>query len=303
MEKKDIKKLKISVHIPFYVKKNKIKKFKILQKICKSYLKLSRKTNIFVHTNLKIKTSNKRIQFLFYKLNNVHPYRLTWFPRKLMKKQINDFDIFIYAEDDVMFAKKNLDYWLKYKDICIKNNFNLGFLRIEKKKDLYAIDQIKKLSYIKKIENTNFIIIENPYSAMWIYDRNEFKKFVKSNYYEFKWNMKKIGNVNLDREMAAIGWHGQDIKKGFNMGRYHATVIPFKKNGLDSASFINHLSKNYSKNPAGLFGTFKIKNLVQKKLIKFKNPSKFKILSYKTIFNLYSLFRINIKDLKKKLND
>ena len=137
---------------------------------------------------------------------------------------------------------------------------------------------------------------------MWIYDRNEFKKFVKSNYYEFKWNMKKIGNVNLDREMAAIGWHGQDIKKGFNMGRYHASVIPFKKNKLDSASFINHLSKNYSKNPAGLFGTFKIKNLVQKKLIKFKNPSKIKILSYKTIFNLYSLFRINIKDLKKKLN-
>ena len=149
MDKKDIKELKISIHIPFYVKKNKIKKFKILQRVCKSYLKLSKKTNIFVHTNIKTRITNKRIKFLFYKLNNVHPYRLTWFPRKLMKKQINDFDIFIYSEDDVLFSKKNLDYWLKYKDICIKNNFNLGFLRIEKKKR-FVCDRSNKKNFLYK---------------------------------------------------------------------------------------------------------------------------------------------------------
>ena len=43
----------------------------------------------------------------------------------------------------------------------------------------------------------------------------------------------KIGNVNLTREMSAIGWHGYDIKKGFNMGHYIASIIPIKRSLLE----------------------------------------------------------------------
>ena len=136
---------------------------------------------------------------------------------------------------------------------------------------------------------------------MWIYEKKEFKKFIKSKYFNFKWDMNKIGKVNLDREMSGIGWHGQDIKKGFNMGHYIATIIPINKNKLDTGSYIKHLPNNYSKNPAGLFGTIKLNDLMKKNLTKFKKPSKMKLLSYKTLFNLYSLFRINLKDLKKGL--
>ena len=295
------KKLKISVHIPFYLNKDKFKKFRILKKVCNSYLKLSKETKIFIHTNIKFKLKNKKIKILFYNLKNIHPFRLTWFPRKLMKKQTNNFDIFIYAEDDVLFTKKNLKYWLNNKNVCIENKFNLGFLRIEKNNHLFAIDQIKKFSFFKKINNKRFAIVENPYCAMWIYEKKEFKKFIKSKYFNFKWDMNKIGKVNLDREMSGIGWHGQDIKKGFNMGHYIATIIPINKNKLDTGSYIKHLPNNYSKNPAGLFGTIKLNDLMKKNLTKFKKPSKMKLLSYKTLFNLYSLFRINLKDLKKGL--
>ena len=88
--------------------------------------------------------------------------------------------------------------------------------------------------------------------------------------------------------MAAIGWHGYDIKKGFNMGRYIASIIPIKRSLLDKNSFIYHTSSNYSKNPAGLFGTFKVKDLLDKTLIKFKQPTFFEKSINKTLFYLYS---------------
>ena len=46
-----MKNFKISVHIPFFVDSNFKKKNLLLNKVCKSYLKLSTKLKIFVHTN------------------------------------------------------------------------------------------------------------------------------------------------------------------------------------------------------------------------------------------------------------
>ena len=42
-----------------------------------------------------------------------------------MFKQRKLYDFFIYSEDDILFTKKNFYYWLKYKDLCIKNDYNL----------------------------------------------------------------------------------------------------------------------------------------------------------------------------------
>lgn len=62
-----------------------------------------------------------------------------------MYEQRKKFDIFIYSEDDILFKKKNFFYWLKYKDECIKNRYNIGFLRIEKKKITIKFIQVIKL--------------------------------------------------------------------------------------------------------------------------------------------------------------
>ena len=47
--------MKISVHITFFVSNEKKVDFKKLKKVLKSYLSLSQKTYIYVHTNIKIK--------------------------------------------------------------------------------------------------------------------------------------------------------------------------------------------------------------------------------------------------------
>ena len=86
------------------------------------------------------------------------------------------------------------------------------------------------------------------------------------------------------------------------MGRYIATIIPLKKNKLDTNSFINHLSNKFSKNPAGLFGSIKIKDLLSKNLYTFTKPNIFKFWFNKIRYNLHSAVRINLKDFKKRLN-
>ena len=289
-----MKNYKISVHISHFINNNK--KNKLFSKVCNNYLKLSKHTTIFVHTNKLIKSTNKRIKFIIHNIKNEHPYKLTWKYRNLMSKQKNDYDLFIYGEDDIIFSKENLEYWLKYKNICITNKYNLGFIRVDKKKKnnlLYSTDQIKKIKYFLIIKGIKFVKLENPYSAFWIYSKNEFKEFLKTKYWSFNWSWKTTSGILLTREMAAVGWHGK------NMDRYIATLVPLEKEKLSHGSFIKHISNNYGNNPAGLFGTIKVNDLLLKKLIVFKEKNFIYKLLVRFESALYHLIRFNFKKIKK----
>ena len=111
--------MKISVHITFYVKNEKKIDFNKLNKTIKNYLTLSKKTYIYVHTNVKIKKKNKFITFINYNLEKKDPLKLSSKCRPLMKKQKNLFDYFIYSEDDIIFKKRNFNAWFKFKAVMI----------------------------------------------------------------------------------------------------------------------------------------------------------------------------------------
>lgn len=287
--------LKICVHIPLYLDENKKKQVTNFKKVCNSFLKFSKKVDIFVHTNKAIKFKNNKIKYLQYNFKKDHPYYLTWYPRKLMFKQRNNYDIFVYCEDDIYFSKKNFIYWLNNKDLCIKNKFNLGFLRVENKgKTLYSADQISQSNQWLELNNKKFIVIKSPHCSFWIYDKNEFNNFTKTKYFHFKWKLLSISGILLIREMATYGWHGIDIN-GKDMERYLATIIPIKNNKFDKDSFIKHLTNNYSKNPAGLFGTFKVSQIISKNLKRFTPQTLFDKLMKKIKYDIYYYSRINLK--------
>ena len=277
--------MKISVHITFYVKNKKKIDFNKLNKTIKNYLTLSKKTYIYVHTNVKIKKKSKFITFINYNLEKEDPLKLSWKCRPLMKKQKNLFDYFIYSEDDIIFKKRNFNAWFKLKDICIKNNFNLGFLRTEIKKDslnLWSIDQPKQLNRSLMIGDQQFIVLENPYCAMWIYDKKEFGNFIKSEY----WNLENwLGDnhyTNLKtREKSAIGWNG------LNMKRYKASIVPIKNFRILNEFYLNHQGDKYIK-----FGPFSIKvnQLINRKLKHCEDIKE----------NLFELFYLRIKFFYRK---
>ena len=125
---------KIAVHITFFLGKNYLNRIEILKKVINSYKKISKNLDIFVHINKDLikKYKIKDVNYILYNLSSENPYLLTWKSRKLIYEQKDIYDVFIYSEDDILFTKKNFNYWINFKDTCIKNNFNLGFIRIEK---------------------------------------------------------------------------------------------------------------------------------------------------------------------------
>jgi len=297
------KNYKISVHIPLYLDPNKKTQLKNFNKVCKSFLSLTNKTKLFIHSNKKFK-DKKNIKYYYYNFKKIkrHPSRLTWFCRNIMEKQKNNFDIFIYCEDDVLFTNRNFNYWLNYKDLCLKNNYNLGFTRCEiKNKIYYSSDQVAKSRYYVNLLDKKFIVPDNPHCAFWIYDKKEFNDFVNTKYWKFNWRWVTISGILLIREMATIGWHGINMN-GIDMNRYLATIIPLEKDRIDPNSFVKHLSNKFSKNPAGLFGTFKVKDILEKELIEFKPSTSIKSFIKRIKYILYHFSRINIKKYIKALS-
>ena len=294
--------LKICVHIPLYLETRKKKQLNNFNKVCSSFLKLSRKTELFIHTNKKFKNKNKRINFIYHTFKNSHSFKLTWYCRNLMEAQKDKFDIFIYCEDDILFTLKNFKYWLKYKDKCIRNNYNLGFLRVELNKTdkkLYSTDQVEKSKYFVNLTNKKFVVLANSNCSFWIYDKNEFRHFIKTKYWKFNWRWISISDILLIREMAAVGWHGQNMN-GIDMGRYSGTIVPLKNGKVDNKSFLRHLPDNYANSPPGLFGTFKMIDIVEKKLEQFKPANYITKLFKRLKYITYHLLRFNIKRYLKK---
>jgi len=301
-------KLKVSVHIPLYIDKSKKFKKKQFSKVVKEFLKISENTKIHVHTNKKkiFFIKSKKVKLIYHNLKDINPLKLTWMCRNLMETQKKKFDVFIYSEDDIFFTKKNFIYWNKFKDLCIKNNYNLGFIRAEKKsknKALYASDVTRKLISYIFLNNIKFAVNDvNPYCAFWIYDKHEFNKFILTKYWKFKWNGFSLFAQYYTREMSAIGWHGK------NMNRYISSIIPIKYNKLNTGSYVFHLSNKFANNPVlnkldkskkEQFGSLKIVNLLSRKLILFKEINIFKKKIMEIKYFIYKNIRFNKKNFFK----
>jgi hypothetical protein len=144
----------------------------------------------------------------------------------------------MYIEDDILVPVKAINYWLERNERLIELNYNLGFIRIEvndKKEefmpDLYNV-RFKKFI---EIDKQKYVINDaNPYCAIWIYNKNEFHKFIRSKYYDIN----TIPGYGI-REMSAIGLHGQGTPW------YKNTVIPLIDNKLDGDCKIYHMPNNY----------------------------------------------------------
>ena len=264
--------MKKAVHICSFKGDKYKERFIFLKKIVKNYLKISKNVKIFIHTNKISKNYKiKKVKYIIHGLKNENPFYLAWKCRPIIEKQKDQYDYFVYSEDDILFSKKNFSYWLKYKALCIENNYNLGFLRIEdKNKKQFSTDLIDNIKYKIKINQKKFVVNNvNNYCALWIYDKKELSKFINTKFWKFKWKGKNIYAFYGIREMSAIGWHGK------NMQRYKATIIPLLKKKLNPGCYIKHLSNNHalSNHPVG-FGSIEKNKILSKNLKDFSEIKK-----------------------------
>ena len=253
--------LLITKHISFYYLENRIQ---YINRIIDETNNYKYKTDIFIHTNsndLTIdyfnKYNNGSINIIFHDLTDIHPFYLTWKCRDLLQKQKNDYDIFIYIEDDILVPNKAIQYWLEYNEKLIKMNYNLGFLRIEidENNDEYITDVCfgQHFDTIINLDENNYCINnKNPYCAFWIYNKNEFNRFVDSKYYN-------INNINdyFIREKSAIGLHGNSNYW------YKGTLIPIINDKLIEDCKIYHMPNNYVMDKSSGFATLKFNEAIK----------------------------------------
>lgn len=242
--------MKATKHISFFYNENRIK---YLNKIIKETNNYPFYTDIFIHTNLtndntsKFKDlltdfNNVKVHIIYHDLTSMDPFKLTWLCRDLLKKQKDLYDIFIYIEDDILVPKKAIKYWLYRNEYLVSKGYNLGFFRIETNftdNKEYVLDLYngKKLTKYIYLDNIKYYINDvNTYCAFWIYNKQEFNKFVNSPFYDVNYHT----NAYETRESSAIGLHG------VNCNFYKHTVIPVKNNKLHIGSKIYHLDNKYT---------------------------------------------------------
>jgi len=245
--------MKITKHISFYFLINRIV---YINKIIDETNKYECTTDIFIHTNsmdlkeemLNVYT-NGQLKIIYHNLSKIHPFYLTWKCRDLLKQQQHEYDVFIYIEDDILVPYKAIKYWLENNERLIELNYNLGFVRIEVKDNVEYITDLygEKLDTIINLNGKKYCVNnKNPYCAFWIYNKNEFNKYVNSKYY----NINNILGYGI-REMSAIGLHG------LNTDWYKNTLIPIVNNKLIEDCKIYHMPNNYVLNKNTPFATIK----------------------------------------------
>ena len=245
--------MSISIHIPFYnpnpEKKEghrNLRRFDYLKENIENLKTLTIKNDIFVHTHnefLDDKKLDARIIKHQINDNDLDKGFLTWKCRSLMEQQKNDYEYFSYLEHDIKFSELNLQYWLKYQDQLDKKNFHLGFLIYERNNSNnqnYSIHIVRKLNKYLKIEGKKFVIndLEN-YCCFWIYNKDQFHKFLKSEWWSFKKRAHNFRHNYGITERSSIGFHS------FNMNYFKATLIPEIDNQPDPNCFIEHMTNNY----------------------------------------------------------
>jgi len=233
--------MKITKHISFYFL---IDRVIYINNIIDETNKYEYTTDIFIHTNfIDLKKemfnnyTNGYIKIIYHDLSNINPFYLTWKCRELLYEQRNEYDIFIYIEDDILVPYKAIKYWLKYNKKLIEMNYNLGFVRIEVENNIEYITDLKNEFFdtIINLNETKYCVNnKNPYCAFWIYNKNEFNNFVNSTYY----NINNILGYNI-REQSAIGLHG--VQTDY----YKNTLISIVNNKLIEECKIYHMPNNY----------------------------------------------------------
>lgn len=131
-----------------------------------------------------------------------HPFHLTWMHRKHIKDNIDNYEIFLYVEDDVLVPYENyLNYLENFKLLWPK--YVPSFIRVEEKEDGQYVGDVHEKQYLNIINvgDKQFNAFPFPfnYHAFWIMPQKELKEVMDD------------GFVMLSdgREFAAsfVAWH------------------------------------------------------------------------------------------------
>lgn len=109
-----------------------------------------------------------------------HPFKLTWMHRTAMQERLDDFDAFMYLEDDIIIPHKTMQRWLQETPRLAAHGFLPGFLRVEENHAgmLMLADYRVRLgrSCITRLDGRPYLNTPYPYQACWVYDAAQMRE-------------------------------------------------------------------------------------------------------------------------------
>ena len=194
------------------------------------------------------------------------PKELTWSHKNLLKQKFvdQDFDYFIYTEDDHRISYTNFSYFCQYKDAAGKGRLIPGFVRTEINYDdmeIYSTDQFSKnnVKMKKKLELDDFyfITLDNPYYGFFILDQELAREYINTKSF-YKDKSKETYNWEIS-ERSAMALTFESAPEGF----YARVAVPVSRDGqLLSMCCIHHLPNNYANNPHTPLGKIKLRDVI-----------------------------------------
>ena len=190
--------MKLWINVCYHHVEERFENFKQLLENLKS-LKTD-KTKIIINTNTEIDCDLPiNISLL------QDPYHLTWEHKKYMQSFLDsDFTHFMYLEGNLLYTQKNLDYWIRNREIFERNGLNfipaIHRVRLAEGKT-WSLDPTKKQSIAQQyeIEGKRYISMQEPYQGMFLMNRQDVAEHMQTDYYHIGqkgwWGIRESANL------------------------------------------------------------------------------------------------------------
>lgn len=186
---------------------------------------------------------------------------MTWSHRDVFREQISkgsSHTHFLYLEDDLLFTKQNLDYWLCARESTSSTPFIPGFLRRETtySGEYVSTDVTERQALAStpliKVGDLIFASLRQSYQGMYLLDKQLALEFLFSDA-----SSPDTGIWGI-REKAAQGLTYWNVPAGA-----HSRIIVGLGQDMQihPHSQIHHLPNNYADNPNSPFGKIPIDSI------------------------------------------
>lgn len=118
--------IRVLITMPHYYKGDPSRS-RMLNVLTTKYLNMPYKTHLAVHTNVRLHIHPK-VEVITS--TSVNPMHLPFSTRKTILERLDEFDLFIYTENDILITKENIEAFLNISPVLGKNRV-CGFMRFE----------------------------------------------------------------------------------------------------------------------------------------------------------------------------
>jgi hypothetical protein len=188
-----------------------------------------------------------------------HGFGLAWAHKALFKEAlaVPEISHMVYLEDDMIFGRENLEYWLHGRTALASTGLIPGFVRYETSGGERWLTDLKTptgkpTQVVTSRDGRSWISMVNPYQALYVLDRP-----LAIDHFRRSPSRSRIRSRLRPHDDLASASHGP-IYDDPPQGLSWRSVVPLNDETIDPAALIEHSSANYVNDPTTDLATVRI---------------------------------------------